>query len=287
MIANHIDPLNELRKIAELIASGNYSEVNHLLAMTADQHLPPNISALAEAFGLMVVQVESREWHLELLINQLLTANLEMLEMLGAMIAKRDSDTSAHNYRVTIYSVRLAEALGLGLQHIRALIKGAFVHDIGKIAIPDHILLKPGRLDEQEFAIMRTHVQHGVEVVSGSSWLNDAIEVIHYHHEKYNGDGYPDGLTGEAIPLNARIFAIIDVFDALTSHRPYKEAMSIEKSMAIITESSGSHFDPQIVGVFLPLVPKWYAELSSLNEAAVVQLMRELIYCYFEKLKTI
>jgi putative nucleotidyltransferase with HDIG domain len=277
------DPLDRLRRVAELIAGGDYGEVNNLLAMTASGDIPPNIAALAEAFGFMVVQVETREWHLGLLIKKLLNANLEMLELLGAMIAKRDSDTSEHNYRVTIYAVRLAEAVGLDMAEIRSLVKGAFLHDIGKIAIPDGILLKPGRLDEREFATMRTHVEHGLEIISKSSWLRDAMDVVSHHHEKYDGSGYSMGLAGEAIPLSARIFAIVDVFDALTSRRPYKEAMSVAESMAIITASSGTHFAPELVDIFSPLAPRLYDELSRLDEQTLVKSMRELIASYFEE----
>ncbi|EIC21486.1 HD-GYP domain-containing protein [Thiorhodovibrio frisius] len=287
LTAEERSSLERLRKVAELIAAGDYREVDNLMAMTAGQDLPRSITALAEAFGMMVVKVESREWHLELLVKQLLNANLEMLEMLGAMIAKRDSDTSAHNYRVTLYAVRLAERLGLGLPDIRALVKGAFLHDIGKIAIPDNILLKPGRLDEQEFGVMRTHVDHGVEIIRGSSWLKDAEAVVRCHHEKYNGEGYPNGLSGEAIPLVARIFAIVDVFDALTSRRPYKEAMTVEQALAIITESAGSHFDPRLVDIFLPLAATWHEELSQLDEKAVAERMRQLVALYFDDFKSL
>ena len=277
------DPLDHLRKVAELITGGDYSEVSNLLAMTANSDVPSNIAALAEAFSFMVVQVEARAWHQELLIKQLLASNLEMLELLGAMVAKRDSDTSAHNYRVTMYAVWLAEAMGVERANIRALIKGAFLHDIGKIAISDGILLKPGRLDEQEFAIMRTHVAHGLDIIGRSSWLNDAMDVVGYHHEKYDGSGYSAGLAGEAIPLNARIFAIVDVFDALTSLRPYKGSMSVEESLAIITASSGTHFAPEIVEAFTPLALTLYNTLQRLDEPALINAMRELIASYFEE----
>lgn len=277
------DPLDRLRRVAELIAGGDYDEVSNLLAMTASSDVPPRIAALAEVFGFMVVQIEAREWHQELLIKELLSANLEMLELLGAMVAKRDGDTSAHNYRVTIYAVRLAEAVGLNRAEIRSLVKGAFLHDIGKIAIPDGILLKPGRLDEGEFAIMRTHVEHGLDIVGKSSWLRDAMDIVGYHHEKYDGTGYSSGLAGEAIPLNARIFAIIDVFDALTSLRPYKKAMSIDESLAIITASSGTHFAPELVDAFIPLAPRLYEELSRLDEQNLIKTTRELIASYFEE----
>ncbi|MGW8228101.1 MAG: HD-GYP domain-containing protein, partial [Gammaproteobacteria bacterium] len=182
--------------------------------------------------------------------RQLLDANLETIQLLGSAIAKRDSDTDIHNYRVSIYAVRLAEKLGLARQDIQRLIKGAFLHDVGKLGIRDNILLKPGRLDETEFEEMKTHVQHGMDIVARSSWLQDAEEVVGQHHQKFDGTGYYGGKQGKDIPLNARIFAIADVFDALTSKRPYKEPMSFDKAMAILQESSGSHFDPEVLQAF-------------------------------------
>ena len=121
---------------------------------------------------------------LRILTLNLLESNLETLNVLGSAIAKRDSDTDAHNYRVTLYAVRLAEALDMDRQAIQSLIKGAFLHDVGKIGVKDNILLKPGRLDEKEFDIMKTHVSHGLDIVKRSDWLKDAIDVVGHHHEK-------------------------------------------------------------------------------------------------------
>ncbi|HEX5393451.1 MAG TPA: HD domain-containing phosphohydrolase [Rhodocyclaceae bacterium] len=271
-----------LSKLTELIAGGDYDQVNSLLEMTSGSDTPPKIAALAEAIGHMVVQIEAREWRLELLIKNLLAANLTTLELLGAAVAKRDSDTGAHNFRVAIYAVRLAEAAGLDGAAIRGLIKGAFLHDVGKIGITDQILLKPGKLDADEFTIMKTHVQHGVDIVAKAPWLEDAVDVVRCHHEKFDGSGYPAGLVGEAIPINARIFAIADVFDALTSRRPYKEPMSVEKSLGIIAESSGSHFDPKLVAVFKPLASVLYADISSKEEDELSGVMRGMVDVYFE-----
>lgn len=190
--------------------------------------------------------------------RKLLEANLETIQLLGSAIAKRDSDTDIHNFRVTIYSVRLAEKLGLTRQAIQSLIKGAFLHDVGKLGIRDNILLKPGRLDEDEFEVMKTHVQHGMDIVARSSWLQDAEEVVGHHHQKFDGSGYYGGKQGKDIPMNARIFAIADVFDALTSKRPYKEPMSFDKAMSILQEGSGSHFDPDIMQAFEQIAHSLY-----------------------------
>ena len=213
--------------------------------------------------------------------RNLLLGNIELMEVLGSAIAKRDSDTNIHNYRVSIYAVRLAEACGLDGESIRNLIAGAFLHDVGKIGISDNILLKPGRLDEAEFAVMRSHVTLGVDIIKKSAWLDHARDIVEYHHEKYDGSGYMSGLTGAAIPVNARIFAIVDVFDALTSRRPYKEPMAFDDAMAIIREQSGRHFDPDMVAKFEAISAPLHAAISSAEDHAVETMLRQLIEHYF------
>jgi len=182
---------------------------------------------------------------------------------------------------VTIYAVRLAEAIGLDAQAIQSLIKGAFLHDVGKIGVRDNILLKPGRLDKDEFEIMKTHVRHGLDIVKRSAWLQDATDVVGYHHEKYNGQGYYDGLTGEEIPIAARIFAIADVFDALTSERPYKEPFSFEKTMAILNEDKGTHFDPNLVDTFARMASDLYKEFSGREDEALKEQMKTIRDKYY------
>ena len=194
--------------------------------------------------------------------NALSHANITLLKVLGGAIAKRDSDTNAHNYRVTIYAICLAQALKLKKPQIRALIKGAFLHDVGKIGISDNILLKPGKLDDKEFKEMQRHVIYGVDIIKHSEWLNDAVDVVKFHHEKFDGSGYFRGLVGKNIPLNARIFAIVDVFDALTSIRPYKKAFSYADSINILRKGSGSHFDPELIQVFDQIAEDHYLQMS-------------------------
>jgi HD-GYP domain-containing protein (c-di-GMP phosphodiesterase class II) len=215
--------------------------------------------------------------------RQLLDANLETIQLLGSAIAKRDSDTDIHNFRVTIYSVRLAEKLGLTRQAIQSLIKGAFLHDVGKLGIRDNILLKPGRLDESEFEVMKTHVQHGMDIVARSSWLQDAEEVVGHHHQKYDGSGYYGGKQGKDIPMNARIFAIADVFDALTSKRPYKEPMSFDKALSIMQEGSGSHFDPDILHAFEQIAHALYQIYGQGDDERARQDLEDIIEEYFRQ----
>jgi HD-GYP domain-containing protein (c-di-GMP phosphodiesterase class II) len=214
----------------------------------------------------------------------LLDSNLETLQVLGSAIAKRDSDTDAHNYRVTIFSVRLAEAAGLDRQSIQKLIKGAFLHDVGKIGVRDNVLLKPGKLDDEEFEVMKTHVKHGLDIVSRSHWLHDAEDVVGCHHEKYDGKGgYGSGLAGDEIPINARIFAIADVFDALTSKRPYKEPFTYDESIEILREGRGTHFDPVLVDMFIAIAQPLYDLLSGKDDTVPREELGGIVDEYFTK----
>jgi len=215
--------------------------------------------------------------------NNLALTNIGLLKVLGSAIAKRDSDTNIHNYRVTLYSVHIGEKLGLSNTAMKGLIKGAFLHDLGKIAISDAILHKPGKLTDEEFGIMKSHVLHGEDLVRSYDWLKDALDVVSGHHEKFDGSGYPLGLAEKIIPLNARIFAIADVFDALTSRRPYKEPFSFAVSMEIIRESSGSHFDPDIAQLFMEHAAALHAEICNDEEALLHQKLEACIIRYFEE----
>ncbi len=213
--------------------------------------------------------------------TDLYNANIGMLEVLGNAIAKRDSDTNAHNYRVTLYSIKLGEALKLNREGMQELIKGAFLHDVGKIGISDSILLKPGKLTEDEFEIMKTHVLHGIEIIKNYGWLQDAANVVSNHHEKYSGTGYMHGLKENEIPITARIFAVTDVFDALTSKRPYKEPFSFRESVEILIQGKENHFDPAIIDAFNKIAATLYKEFSNADESALKKMLRELILKYF------
>lgn len=215
------------------------------------------------------------------LSGDLLKGNIELMEVLGSAIAKRDSDTNIHNYRVTIYAIRLAEALGRRSTEVRALISGAFLHDVGKIGISDNILLKPGRLTEEEFAVMRTHVLQGVDIITKSNWLGSARDVVEFHHEKFDGSGYMRGLKGEDIPINARIFAIVDVFDALTSRRPYKEPYSFDDAMSILRHDTSSHFDPAIMAHFEKMARDLHLSVSHASDAEVELELNRLLQKHF------
>ncbi len=210
-----------------------------------------------------------------------LRGNLEMAAALGNAIAKRDSETGEHNFRVTIYAIKLAELVGLPAKEMQALILGSFLHDIGKIGIPDAVLLKPGPLSEQEREVMREHVALGLDIVANAHWLHEAQVIIACHHEQFDGSGYPHSLKGSEIPFAARIFAIVDVFDALTSQRPYKTALTAAQAMEKIQEEAGSHFDPDLLQRFLSMAPETHREIQGLSEAQLLERLVALLPKYF------
>jgi len=213
--------------------------------------------------------------------REILDSHISMMEALGRAIAKRDSDTGAHNFRVAWIAARIGERLGLRGKAMQSLIVGSFLHDIGKISIPDAILLKPDELDPEEFEVMHTHVAQGEEIVGGIGWLDDANAVVAAHHEKWDGSGYPRGLAGEAIPLAARIFCVADVFDALCSKRPYKEPMSFDAAMAIMEKDTGSHFDPGVMSAFRPLARELSDRLARSSEEDARRLLEERVRAHF------
>lgn len=230
-----------------------------------------SLAAMALALYPLMLTMSRRVFRFA---NELEKTHIEIVAVLGAAVSQRDSETSAHNFRVALYAIRLAEAIDRKHVDMRTLIVGAFLHDVGKIGVRDSILLKPGRLTEEEFALMRFHVEHGVDIISRSRWLRPALRVVKAHHERYDGTGYPSELSGEEIPIEARIFSVVDVFDALTSHRPYKEAASLESALEVVLKHSGTHFDPAVVSAFHPIAPGLYREIHALSES---ELMDRLI----------
>ncbi|MCL4506682.1 MAG: HD domain-containing protein, partial [Chloroflexi bacterium] len=176
------------------------------------------------------------------------------LEGWARALELRDHETQGHTRRVASMSARLARAIGVAEEDIVHIRRGAILHDIGKMAIPDSILLKPGPLTEEEWRIMRLHPVHAYRMLSSITFLRRALDIPYSHHEKWDGSGYPLGLKGEDIPLWARIFAIVDVWDALLSDRPYHRAWNEPDVRAYLIEQSGRHFDPHIVTAFLAIL---------------------------------
>jgi len=183
----------------------------------------------------------------------ILAREREMTLRLCKAAESRDPETGAHILRMAHYTKLIAAGMGWSEAEQEMLLDASPMHDIGKVAIPDNVLLKPGRLDEAEFAIIKTHAQHGYEILKGShsAILKLAAQIALGHHEKFDGSGYPNAISGEAIPLAARICAVADVFDALTSERPYKKAWDLERAADFLREGAGSHFDPVCVKAFL------------------------------------
>ena len=213
--------------------------------------------------------------------RDVLDSHISMMEALGRAIAKRDSDTGTHNYRVAWMAARMGEKFGFRGTSMQSLIIGSFLHDVGKIGIPDAVLLKPGPLNNDELVVMHSHVQLGEEIMTGIGWLEDAREVVSGHHEKWDGSGYPRHLKEEQIPLAARIFAVADVFDALCSKRPYKEPMGFDAAMALLEADADSHFDPDVMAVFRPMARDIFDRLAGCSEAAASKLLEDTVRHHF------
>jgi HD-GYP domain-containing protein (c-di-GMP phosphodiesterase class II) len=189
----------------------------------------------------------------------------------------RDAYTAGHNYRVALYALKLGEEMGLGSEELRAIAQGGLVHDVGKLSIPDHILNKPGKLTQEERRIIEGHPLAGYDLCKRLGFMAEELSVIRSHHEKWNGKGYPDQLAGEAIPLVARVTAVADVYDALTSSRAYRKALSHQEAMDFIVGESGRHFDPACVKAWVRLVSEqqhFFAE--TIRSSAISQTDKKL-----------
>ena len=175
------------------------------------------------------------------------------LEALGDALDLKDRETEGHSRRVTAFTIAIAKAMGLTAEQIRVIARGAFLHDIGKMAIPDAILNKPGALTPDEVGIMREHSYHGYQIVKKIPFLQEAAEIVYAHQERFDGTGYPRGLKGEQIPLGARMFAVADTLDAITSDRPYRPAQTLTAAREEIQRWAGRQFDPEVVKMFLSM----------------------------------
>ena len=197
-------------------------------------------------------EVAKRTEELQQAFEKVKESSLETIYRLARAAEYKDEDTGTHIMRMSHYAAAVARELGLPEDEVESILYAAPMHDVGKIGIPDRILLKPGKLDPDEWKVMKQHTLIGGKILSGSEagFIKLAEVIALTHHEKWDGSGYPNGLTGEDIPIAGRITAIADVFDALTSKRPYKEPFPLEKSFSIIREGRGTHFDPAVVDAF-------------------------------------
>lgn len=202
--------------------------------------------------------------------GELEASQLEMLRRLAVAAELRDDDTGQHTHRVGQLAGRLAQVLGLDPSRVDLVARAAPLHDIGKIGVSDAILRKPGKLTDEEYSEMKTHTVVGARILAGghSDLIQLAERIARCHHERWDGTGYPCRLAGEAIPLEARIVAVVDFFDALTHARPYRGAVSVERTLAMIRESGGTHFDPAIVAAFVAMVTGPVAETDPQHDAA-------------------
>jgi putative nucleotidyltransferase with HDIG domain len=232
------------------------------------------LNTVSRALENRRLKVENRTYqtNLESLVKartdqlQAAMANLERsyditLETLGDALDLKDRETEGHSRRVTLFTIAIAQALGLPREHITVIARGAFLHDIGKIAIPDKILNKPGKLEPEEMTIMKEHAYHGYQIVKKIPFLAEAADIVYSHQERFDGSGYPRGLKGEQIPLGARIFSVADTLDAITSDRIYRPAQSLKAAREEIARWSGKQFDPDIVKIFLEMPDKIWEDL--------------------------
>ena len=188
--------------------------------------------------------------------DELSKAHLETVAALAAAIDVRDEVTGGHVYRVANYGLLFAEEVHPQLATDPQLVYGFLLHDVGKLGVPDAVLMKPGPLDDSELELMRAHVEHGIKFVEQVGVLRPALQVVATHHEWWDGTGYPRGLSGTAIPVAGRLVAVVDVYDAMTARRLYREPVSHEEAVNLIVAGRGTHFDPDVVDAFLRIAPR-------------------------------
>jgi response regulator RpfG family c-di-GMP phosphodiesterase len=218
--------------------------------------------------------VAERTEQLQAAVQQIERSYEHTLQALGAAIDLRDNQTAGHSQRVCRYSLEIAKAMSWSGQQLGSLARGAYLHDIGKLGVPDGVLLKPGPLTAVEREFMQKHAQIGFDLVKDIPFLADAAEIVFTHHERYDGKGYPRSLKGEEILLSARIFAVADTLDAVTSERPYQRASSFKDAREIIRRASGGHFDPEVVNVFLGIPEETWPAIAN-NQQEIAELSSE------------
>jgi putative nucleotidyltransferase with HDIG domain len=234
------------------------------------------VASLRRALEMKRLEAELAEYrqHLEKMVDQrteqLMAAmqRIELtyddtLEALAAALDLRDNDTAGHSRRVTLYALEMAKQLNFSPDQLKQLERGAYLHDIGKIGVPDSILLKPGKLTAEETITMQSHVRIGYDLMRRVAFLSSAAQIVLTHQESYDGTGYPQGLAGEQIPLGARIFSVADTFDAILSDRPYRRGRPHSAARAEIEREAGKQFDPQVVDLFLSIPEETWVKIRT------------------------
>jgi putative nucleotidyltransferase with HDIG domain len=227
------------------------------------QFNPKEFGILAQATsGSVLSLLTSRTEELQNAMADLERSYGMTLEALGGALDLKDAETEGHSRRVTVFTIAIAKAMGLSKEQIDVIARGAFLHDIGKMAIPDAILRKPGKLDANEVTIMREHCYHGYQILRRIPFLKEAAEIVYAHQERFDGTGYPRQLKGKEIPLGARVFSLVDTLDAITSNRPYRSAQTWDVAREEIKCRSGQQFDPRVVATYLSLPEKIWEDLA-------------------------
>ncbi len=229
---------------------------------------------LEDLVELRTAEVVEKHGEIERLYSELQDSYESSLQTLVTALDFRDNETQGHSYRVVQYAVMVAKVMGIGEPDLTWIRRGAILHDVGKIGIPDAILKKPGKLDPKEWKVMKRHPEMGYRMLEHIRFLEPALDIVLSHQERFDGSGYPRGLKGEEIPRGARVFAVVDTFDAMTSDRPYRKALSIDDACNEIKEWSGRQFDPAVAEAFLSLpVASWrevrervHREVTALDE---------------------
>ncbi len=269
------NPLTRRIPVIFVTAMGEVDDESKGFALGAVDYMtkpvsPPIVHARVRTHLALYDQALQLEDTVQQRTKELNDTRMEIIRRLGRAAEYKDNETGMHVIRMSLYSKILARAAGLDEEQAELLLNAAPMHDVGKIGIADHILSKPGSLNDEEWAVMRKHPEFGAEIIgdNASSILRMARIVALAHHEKWDGSGYPLGLAGEDIPLAARIVAIADVFDALTTVRPYKQAWSVDEAVADLQKEAGSHFDPQLVSKFVTVLPEILKVKASYVETA-------------------
>ena len=275
-------------KVVEEIRKFNSSL--YILLLTGHKDLAPPLETIrklqiqgycekSDKFDQLLLLIESAIKSIEQMriinkINEELTeskeelekAYLESIQTLRYTVEAKDKYTRGHSDRVSAYSVLIGKHMGLDEKDLRILEIGGLFHDIGKIGVPDSVLLKAGKLTDDEYSEIKNHPAIGKQILSNASLFTDMIPIVYHHHEKYNGTGYPSKLKGEDIPLHARIAAVADTFDAMTSSRSYRDALPLDVVRAEIEKCSGTQFDPAIAKVFLDIIDNHYDEILEIQK---------------------
>lgn len=284
MVTGVVDAKTAIRAIREgaadyLTKPFNLEEVQIVVERTFEKRrlIAENRSYqehLEDLVELRTAEVVEKHGEIERLYSELQDSYESSLQALVTALDFRDNETQGHSYRVVQYAVMVAKVMGIGEPDLTWIRRGAILHDVGKIGIPDAILKKPGKLDPKEWKVMKRHPEMGYRMLEHIRFLEPALDIVLSHQERFDGSGYPRGLKGEEIPQGARVFAVVDTFDAMTSDRPYRKALSIDDACNEIKEWSGRQFDPAVAEAFLSLpVDSWrevrervHREVTALDE---------------------